>query len=564
LTSDVTSVQTDVDDLVTLSGVAVNSTNLGSFTGSTITDNTATVKSALQELEDAVEAATPSSLQAAYNVGNSITTSGGNALTVSGSEQISLTSADAVSNAIVLNANNVGGGVDIDAGGVVDIAAGGAVTINGGAASTLNTTSANLTLSTTTSGTLAANSAGGLDLDGSTGVTIDANTSGTVGINAAGGAINIGDDAVAQPINIGTGAAARTITVGNTTLTNTTETELNAARVDINAGANGVQIDAAGASNLTTTAGLLTLAGDDGVAITSSTSVGVTIDAATAGNVEINSAAGEINIGNDADANAINIGTGAAARTITLGNATGATAVNIDAGTGGVDIDAAELAISGRASIGNTSFLTAATSSSSNQDDIGSSSVGTSTTIPLSGIGLGVNGDIVSNANIYASGALTFSDERYKKDIESIENANENISKLEGVRYNWRKDEFPDNNFSEKQQIGLIAQEVEKVFPELVNTLPNGYKTVNYQALVPVLIEALKEQQKLIDKLIADLSEEKASAADLKSALAEQQKLSSMQLEIMSKLQSENSEIKSDVEMLKELVLGTKTADKKE
>ncbi|MEQ9008167.1 MAG: tail fiber domain-containing protein [Ekhidna sp.] len=171
---------------------------------------------------------------------------------------------------------------------------------------------------------------------------------------------------------------------------------------------------------------------------------------------------------------------------------------------------------------------------------------------------------IISNANIYASGALTFSDERYKKEIVPLKNVGENLAKLEGVSYYWKKDEFPDNDFSERQQIGLIAQEVEKVFPELVNTLPNGYKTVNYQALVPVLIEALKEQQKLIDKLIADLTEEKASAADLKNALEDQRKLSAMQLEIMSKLQEENTDIKSDVEMLKEIVLGTKTADKKD
>ena len=53
---------------------------------------------------------------------------------------------------------------------------------------------------------------------------------------------------------------------------------------------------------------------------------------------------------------------------------------------------------------------------------------------------------------------------------------------------------------SEKQKIGLLAQDIEKVFPELVLE-SNGIKSVNYQGLVPVLINALKEQQSEIDEL---------------------------------------------------------------
>ncbi|MEQ9008166.1 MAG: hypothetical protein RLP12_09800, partial [Ekhidna sp.] len=84
-------------------------------------------------------------------------------------------------------------------------------------------------------------------------------------------------------------------------------------------------------------------------------------------------------------------GTGAAVRTITLGNTTGATTVNIDAGTGGVDIDAAELAISGRASIGNTNFLTAATSDSGTPNKMGSTSATSANVFATTG--LAVNGD---------------------------------------------------------------------------------------------------------------------------------------------------------------------------
>jgi hypothetical protein len=50
------------------------------------------------------------------------------------------------------------------------------------------------------------------------------------------------------------------------------------------------------------------------------------------------------------------------------------------------------------------------------------------------------------------------------------------------------------------KQIGVIAQDVEKVFPELVGE-NEGYKTTNYIGLIPVLIEAVKEQQQMIDEL---------------------------------------------------------------
>ena len=56
-------------------------------------------------------------------------------------------------------------------------------------------------------------------------------------------------------------------------------------------------------------------------------------------------------------------------------------------------------------------------------------------------------------------------------------------------------------NLSSREQIGLIAQDVEKVLPELVNTDSEGFKSVDYTKLGPVLIEAIKEQQQQIDQL---------------------------------------------------------------
>lgn len=57
-----------------------------------------------------------------------------------------------------------------------------------------------------------------------------------------------------------------------------------------------------------------------------------------------------------------------------------------------------------------------------------------------------------------------------------------------------------EGQISDKKQFGFIAQDIEKVFPELVSTDENGYLSVDYQGLIPVLIEALKEQQLIINK----------------------------------------------------------------
>src|ERR1035437_4093839 len=72
---------------------------------------------------------------------------------------------------------------------------------------------------------------------------------------------------------------------------------------------------------------------------------------------------------------------------------------------------------------------------------------------------------------------------------------------MRGVSYNWRCDEFPKSNFSKDHQVGVIAQEIEKIIPEVVNTGEDGYKAVEYGHLVPILIEAIKEMNKKIEDL---------------------------------------------------------------
>lgn len=113
------------------------------------------------------------------------------------------------------------------------------------------------------------------------------------------------------------------------------------------------------------------------------------------------------------------------------------------------------------------------------------------------GIGTNTPGQLLHvNGQVQAScGILVCSDQRYKRDIRPIDNALARIQQLQGMYYYWRTEEFKDMGFNDERQLGVIAQEVEKQFPEAVHTNADGYKTVDYAKLVPVLIQAMKEQE---------------------------------------------------------------------
>ena len=72
---------------------------------------------------------------------------------------------------------------------------------------------------------------------------------------------------------------------------------------------------------------------------------------------------------------------------------------------------------------------------------------------------------------------------------------------MNGVYYDW----IDTKKFSDKHQVGLIAQEVESVLPELVDTGFNGLKSVNYSQMVSLLVQAIKEQNILIAQLRSDV-----------------------------------------------------------
>jgi len=74
-----------------------------------------------------------------------------------------------------------------------------------------------------------------------------------------------------------------------------------------------------------------------------------------------------------------------------------------------------------------------------------------------------------------------------------------NVMLLRGVNYFLKTKEFHEKQFTNTRQIGFIAQKIEKIYPEVVLTDKDGYKSVDYSRLTPILLEAIKEQQKIID-----------------------------------------------------------------
>ncbi len=106
-------------------------------------------------------------------------------------------------------------------------------------------------------------------------------------------------------------------------------------------------------------------------------------------------------------------------------------------------------------------------------------------------------GDVA--AEIQVAKSLPSSDERLKENIQPLQNALKKVTQLRGVSFDFKKDK--------KKQIGVIAQEVEKIIPEVVGENPDGYKGVQYGNLVGLLIEAIKEQQEQIDTLKKEINE---------------------------------------------------------
>ncbi len=157
-------------------------------------------------------------------------------------------------------------------------------------------------------------------------------------------------------------------------------------------------------------------------------------------------------------------------------------------------------------------------------------------------VGKFVGSDFFLRGSIYANAPQYFSDIRLKKNIKSLTDALTIIKNLKGITYDWKTDkdearllalsnirpiEAKDILSLDKEkkdiqrkitnsanQIGFSAQDVQKVMPQIVKEDLEGTLTVNYVAIIPVLVEAIKEQQSIIDaqKTAADAQQAKIDA----------------------------------------------------
>ena len=104
----------------------------------------------------------------------------------------------------------------------------------------------------------------------------------------------------------------------------------------------------------------------------------------------------------------------------------------------------------------------------------------------------------INPGGVYITGVATaqdfdaLSDINYKENINTVNNALLKVEQMRGVKFDWKDNGLPS--------AGLIAQDVEKYLPELVTSRENT-KSLNYNGIIGVLVEAIKEQQKQIDEL---------------------------------------------------------------
>ena len=157
---------------------------------------------------------------------------------------------------------------------------------------------------------------------------------------------------------------------------------------------------------------------------------------------------------------------------------------------------------------------TAATVTTAAQPAI--TSVGTLTTLTVSGAT--ATGALTVTGAVTATGDITAfftSDKRHKNNIQTIPNALEKVTKLNGVTWEWNDDVNEVTKSTPKT--GLIAQEVQEVLPEVVKTRDDGFLALDYSKMMGLMVEAIKEQQQQIEKLRMDLDNYECKCDNCKS-----------------------------------------------
>ncbi len=132
--------------------------------------------------------------------------------------------------------------------------------------------------------------------------------------------------------------------------------------------------------------------------------------------------------------------------------------------------------------------------------------VQTGDSVRFNGLGVGTAASGVAGAILATNDIVAFasSDEKLKENLEPIGSATEKVGQLTGYTFDWIPME--GIHVHSGHDVGIIAQEVEKVLPEVVETRENGYKAVKYEKLTALLIQAVNEQQQTIEQLTNRIS----------------------------------------------------------
>jgi len=251
-----------------------------------------------------------------------------------------------------------------------------------------------------------------------------------------------------------------------------------------------------GLQSTSTTTGDLIITG--GVGIAKNLNVGGNVDIAgnldVTGNIEftgITTFTGAIDVNDLADIDNIRIDGNTISATNTNGD------VNITAnGTGDINLNDSDVTIDETLTVGGLTDL------NGDLDVAGTLNVAGITTLGSNLIVNGtstLNGDTAIDGDLTVTGDITAfftSDQRLKDNVTPIEDSLDKIVSISGNTYDWN-----EKSGKEGHDVGVIAQEVLEVLPEAVTTRDNGYLAVDYQKIVPLLVQAVKELSAKVDNL---------------------------------------------------------------
>jgi hypothetical protein len=185
----------------------------------------------------------------------------------------------------------------------------------------------------------------------------------------------------------------------------------------------------------------------------------------------------------------------------------------ITVGSTAITLGGTATTIAGLTSVTSTGFTGALTGNASTATTAGTvttaaqsaiTSLGTLTSLTVSGAT--ATGALTVTGAITATGDITAyytSDKRHKNNIQTIPNALEKVSKLNGVTWEWNDDVNEVTKSTPKT--GLIAQEVQEVLPEVVKTRDDGFLALDYSKMMGLMVEAIKEQQTQIHNLTLEI-----------------------------------------------------------